>query len=153
MTSLLADIRPDSWNLPLFLHVLGAMVLFGAVAAAVGTLLLTPGGGGDPAGLRRFAFRTLLFVGLPAYIVMRIGAEWIYEKEFGDGDSDDDPAWIGIGYIIADLGLLLFVVALICAGIAVRKSKTGLARAAGIIGALLLVGMLVAVWAMGAKPD
>lgn len=150
MTSALASIRPDSWNFPLFLHVLGAMVLFGAVAAAVGTLL-TPGGGGDPAGLRRFAFRTLLFVGLPAYIVMRIGAEWIYDKEFGDGD--DDPGWIGIGYIVADLGLLLFVVALICAGIASRKSSAGLARAAAIIGALLLVGMLVAVWAMGAKPD
>jgi hypothetical protein len=150
MTSLLASIRPDSWNFPLFMHVLGAMVLFGAVAAAVGTLL-TPGGGGDPAGLRRFAFRVLLFVGLPAYIVMRIGAEWIYDKEFGD--VDDDPAWIGIGYIVADLGLLLFVVALICAGIAMRKSNAGLARAAAIIGALLLVGMLVAVWAMGAKPD
>ena len=60
--SVVALIRPDSWNFPLFLHVLGAMVLFGAVAAAVGTLL-TPGGGGDPAGLRRFAFRMLLFVG------------------------------------------------------------------------------------------
>ena len=150
MTSVLADIRPDSFNFPLFLHVLGAMVLFGAVVAAVATLL-TPGGGGDPAGLRRFAFRTLLFVGLPAYIVMRIGAEWIYDKEFGD--ADDDPGWIGIGYIVADLGLLLFVVALICSGIATRKSNAGLARAAAIIGALLLVGLLVAVWAMGAKPD
>jgi hypothetical protein len=125
-------------------------VLFGAVVAAVGTLL-TPGGGGDPAGLRRFAFRTLLFVGLPAYIVMRIGAEWIYDKEFGE--TDDDPGWIGIGFMVADLGLLLFVVAMICAGIASRRSSAGLAKAAGIIGALLLVGMLVAVWAMGAKPD
>ena len=150
MTSVLADIRPDSFNFPLFLHVLGAMVLFGAVAAAVGTLL-TPGGGGDPAGLRRFAFRTLLFVGLPAYIVMRIGAQWLYGK--GYDDLPEDPAWLEIGFIIADLGLLLFVVALICAGIATRKSNAGLARAAGIVGALLLVGMLVAVWAMGAKPD
>ena len=29
---MLALIRPDSWNLPLFLHVLGATVLFGTVA-------------------------------------------------------------------------------------------------------------------------
>ena len=29
---MLAVIRPDSWNLPLFLHVLGATVLFGATA-------------------------------------------------------------------------------------------------------------------------
>lgn len=150
MTSVLADIRPDSFNFPLFLHVLGAMVLFGAVVAAVGTLL-TPGGGGDPAGLRRFAFRTLLFVGLPAYVVMRIGAQWLYSK--GYDDLPEDPTWLEIGFMVADIGLLLFVVALICAGIASRKSSAGLARAAAIIGALVLVGMLVAVWAMGAKPD
>jgi hypothetical protein len=150
MTSVLADIRPDSFNFPLLLHVVGAAVLFGAVAATVGALL-TPGGGGDPAGLRRFAFRTLLFVGLPAYIVMRVGAQWLYGK--GYDDLPEDPAWLGIGFIVADLGLLLFVVALICAGIASRKSSAGLARAAAIIGAVLLVGMLVAVWAMGAKPD
>ena len=28
--SLLAAIRPDDWNIPLFVHVLGAMVLVGA---------------------------------------------------------------------------------------------------------------------------
>lgn len=150
MTSILADIRPDSFNFPLFLHVLGAMVLFGAVVAAVGTLL-TPGGGGDPAGLRRFAFRTLLFVGLPAYIVMRIGAEWLYAK--GYDDVEDEPAWLGIGYLVADLGLLVFVLALVLTGVASWKRHSGVGKAAGILGALLLVGMVVAVWAMGAKPD
>lgn len=149
MTSVLADIRPDSFNFPLFLHVFGAMILFGAVVAAVVTLL-TPGGG-DPAGLRRFAFRMLLFVGLPAYIVMRIGAQWLYSK--GYDDLPEDTTWLEIGFIVADIGLLLFVVALLCAGIASRKSSAGLARAAAIIGALVLVGMIVAVWAMGAKPD
>ena len=29
---MLALIRPDSWNFPLFLHILGATVLFGTVA-------------------------------------------------------------------------------------------------------------------------
>jgi hypothetical protein len=151
MTSLLASVRPDSWNFPLFLHVTGAAVLMGAVITAVSTLL-TPGGGGDPAGLRRFAFRTLLFVGLPAYIVMRIGAQWIYSKEHLD-DLEDDPAWIGIGFIVADLGLLLFLISLACAGVATWKSKDGLGKAAGAIGAIVLVGLIVAVWAMGAKPD
>jgi len=150
MTSLLADIRPDSWNFPLFVHVLGATLLVGAVATAV-LALLTPRGGGDPSGLRRFAFRTLLFVGLPSYIVMRVGGEWLYSKEFGD--SDDDPAWVGIGYITADIGAVLFLVALICAGIASSKSKERLGKASGIIVALALVGWLVAVWAMGAKPS
>jgi hypothetical protein len=30
MTSMLAAVRPDSWNFPLFVHVLGAMILVGA---------------------------------------------------------------------------------------------------------------------------
>ena len=150
MIGLLADIRPDSWNVPLFLHVLGAMLLVGAVIAAAGALL-TPAGGGDPAGLRRFAFRTLLLAALPSYILMRIGAEWLYSKEFGD--SDDDPAWIGIGYITADIGAILFLIALICAGIASARSKDRLGRVAGVLVAIALVGWLVAVWAMGAKPS
>ena len=32
---MLAMIRPDSWNLPLFLHVLGAIALFGGTLAVV----------------------------------------------------------------------------------------------------------------------
>jgi len=129
--------------------VLGAIVLVATVIAA-SVALLAPGVV-DPAGLRRFAFRSLLFVGLPAYIVMRIGAEWLYSKEFGD--SDDDPAWIGIGYITADIGAILFLIALICAGIASAKSKDRLGRVAGVVVAIALVGWLVAVWAMGAKPS
>ena len=41
MIDVLASIRPDSWNFPLFLHVLGAMVLVGAVTAAVVAQLWT----------------------------------------------------------------------------------------------------------------
>jgi hypothetical protein len=151
--NVLAAIRPDDFNVPLLLHVVGAMILVGAVTAAVGTLL-TPGGGGDPAGLRRFAFRVLLIVGIPAYIVMRIGAEWLYDKEFGDlPEGVDEPGWVGVGYITADLGLLVLLVATACAGFASRRSSAGLGKAAGILGAILLVGWVIAIWAMGAKPD
>jgi hypothetical protein len=152
--NVLAAIRPDDFNFPLLLHVAGAAILVGAVTAAAGTLVFTPGGGGDPAGLRRFAFRVLLFVGIPAYIVMRVGAQWIYDKEFGDlPDEVDDPGWIGIGYITADLGLLVLLIATACAGFATRRSSPGLAKAAGILSAILLVAWVIAVWAMGAKPD
>jgi hypothetical protein len=154
MIGLLASIRPDSWNFPLLLHVLGATLLVGAVTAAVGTLLLTPGGGGDPAGLRRFAFRVLLFVGLPAYVVMRIGAEWIRDKEYGDLPKGvDEPGWVGIGYITADLGLLVLLITVVCAWLAHRNSSERLGKIAGILGAVLLVAWVVAVWAMGAKPS
>lgn len=149
MTGLLAAIRPDSWNFPLFVHVLGAMLLVGAVTTAVVAQLTAAGSQSD--WLRRFSFRTLLLGAIPAYIVMRIGAEWMYSKEFGD--TDDEPAWIGIGYITADIGALVLLIATICAGIASRKSKSGLARASGIIAAIALVGWVVAIWAMGAKPN
>jgi len=142
--------RPDSWNFPLLLHVAGAAVLFGAVAASVVSTLVAdrvP----QPDFMRRVAFMSLLIVGLPAYIVMRIGAQWLYSKGFDE--LEEDPDWIGIGYIVADLGLLVFVLALALSGVAVWKRHSGLGKAAGILGALLLVAMVVAVWAMGAKPD
>lgn len=142
--------RPDSWNFPLLLHVAGAAVLFGSVAAAVVSTLVADRVA-QPDFMRRLAFRSLLIGGLPAYIVMRIGAEWLYSK--GYDDVEDEPTWLGIGYIVADLGLLVFVIALALAGVAVWKRHSGLGKAAGILGALLLVGMVVAVWAMGAKPD
>jgi hypothetical protein len=142
--------RPDSWNFPLLLHVAGAAVLFGTVlTAAVSTLVADRVA--QPDFMRRLAFRSLLIVGLPAYVVMRIGAEWLYSKGFDE--LPEDPDWIGIGYIVADVGLLVFVVALILAGIASRTRRSGLGKAAGVLGILLLVAMIVAVWAMGAKPD
>ena len=142
--------RPDSWNFPLLLHIVGAAVMFGAVASAVVSTLVADRVA-EPDFMRRLAFRSLLFVGLPAYIVMRIGAQWLYSKGFDD--LPEDPAWLSIGWIVADLGLVVFVIALILAGIASWKRKSGLGKAAGLLGALLLVAMVVAVWAMGAKPD
>ena len=147
MMGLLALSRPE---FPLFLHVFGAMLLVGAVTTAV-VAQLTAGGTSEPDRLRRFSFRTLLLAAIPAYIVMRIGAEWMYSKEFGD--TDDDPAWIGIGYITADIGALVLLIATICAGIASWKSKSGLAKATGIISAIALAARIVTSWAMGAKPD
>ena len=150
MTAVLASIRPDSWNFPLILHIFGAMLLIGAVTAAVVAQLTTPAVA-DPDRLRRFSFRTMLFVAIPSWFLMAIGAEWIYSKEFGD--SEDDPAWIGIGFITRELGGLLLLIATICAGIASRKSKSGLGKVSGIIAAIALAAWIVAVWAMGAKPD
>jgi hypothetical protein len=147
--SALSSIRPDSWNFPLLLHVLGAMVLVGA--AGLGSVAaLGSGGSAESPFLRRLAFRSFLIVALPAYVVMRIGAEWLYSKEFGD--SEDDPTWIGIGYITADAGALVLLVTLVLSGLAVWRGSTGLARAAGILSAVAVVAWLVSVWAMGGKP-
>jgi len=147
--SVLASVRPDSWNIPLFLHVLGAMVLVGSVATA--GVAAVSGTRSDEAAvaLRRFAFRALLIFALPAYLVMRVGAEWVRSKEFGDAE---EPGWIGVGYITADLGFVLLLIAIILGWLGTRRGSSGLTRAAGAIALLLTLAWLVAVWAMAGKP-
>jgi hypothetical protein len=151
----LAVVRPDSWNFPLLLHVLGAMVLVGATTAALAALLA--GWRRDAAPYTRFAFRTLLAVGLPAYVAMRAGAQWIYDKEGFSGN--DDPAWLRIGYTVADPGAVVFLATLILTGIGARRLRAGtaetstLTRIATVLAVIMLAAYVIAVWAMGAKPD
>ena len=66
MTGVIAAIRPDEWNFPLLVHVLGAMILVGAVLTAV-VAQLSADATGVPDRMRSVAFRTLLFVGIPAW--------------------------------------------------------------------------------------
>jgi len=150
----LAAIRPDDVNFPLFLHVFGAMLLVGtlfAVALATVIGLRRPD---DAAGLTRFSLRALLMGVLPAYILMRVGAQWT--EAAADYPDDFEPAWIGVGYITADAGAILILISIILSAIGLRKlrggSGVGLGRAVGILSIVLLVAYIVAVWAMTAKP-
>ena len=149
---MLAAIRPDDWNFPLLVHVLGAMVLFGALLTGVSALAFA---GGDGRQLR-LGYWTLVLVGLPSYLAMWGGGHWIYSKE-GLDESPIDSAWTTIGFIVADGGALLFVVGLILGGIGVRKLDAdggrGLLRATMVLSLVLLAGLVVAAWAMAAKPD
>lgn len=146
---MLAAIRPDSWNAALFLHVLGGMVLVGPLGAGA-VALLASSRHEHGARLRRFAFRSLLFAGLPAYIAMFVSGEWITSKEGLGGE--DDPAWFVIGIVGGDLTGLLLAVSIVLAGIASWKSNARLGRAAGVLSAFVLVACVVAVWAMTASP-
>jgi hypothetical protein len=152
MSTLLAVTRPTEWNFPLFVHVFGAMILVGGLLAAASLLAFARGN----ERLLRLGYWTLVAVALPGYIVMRIGAEWTYSKEKLD-DLPEDPTWIGIGYIVADLGALLVLIALILGGIGVRRLRsgkgTGLLKAAMVISLIVLAAAVVAVWAMSGKPD
>ena len=67
----------------------------------------------DRAAALRLAFRTLLIGAIPAYLVMRVGAEWVASKE---SLEDADFAWINIGYSVADGGLLVLIVMTVLAG-------------------------------------
>jgi hypothetical protein len=152
MSTLLAVSRPSDWNFPLFVHVLGAMILVGGLLTGASLLAFARG----DARLLRLGYWTLVLVALPGYIVMRIGAEWTYVEEGWD-DVEDEPAWIGIGYIIADIGALLTLIALILGGIGVRRLRDGrghgLLKAAMIVSLVVLAAAVVAVWAMSGKPD
>jgi len=150
----LASFHPTSWDVPLFLHVLGAMVLVGALLAALTAFALQWRPAVEfGATLRRFAFRSLLAAAVPAFFAMRIGAQWIYSKEFPSG-SGDDPTWVGIGFMVSDLGGLLLIAACVLAWRATKREATGgLARAATILTGIILALDLVAMWAMTTKPS
>jgi hypothetical protein len=157
--TVLAALRPDSWNFPLLLHVLGAMLLVGGLVTAAAFQLISgrPATSNDGVASARAAFRALLFVAFPAWILMRIGAEWIYSKEGWSGDND--PAWLGVGFLTADLGGILLLLSILMAGLGVRQlGRSGgvaspFARVATVLATVLLIAYLVAVWAMTAKPD
>ena len=150
---MLALLRTGDWEVPLFLHVLGAMLLVGGLFA-VGTALVAAWRAeeGDAAALTRFAYRTLFILVLPAFVAMRIGAQWVLEE----APFDEEDAWIGVGYLVSDFGGLLLVVSLILAGLGLRRAGDGRGRTAArvvtVVTLLLLAAYLVAIWAMTTKP-
>jgi hypothetical protein len=149
----LAAVRPDSWNFPLLLHVLGAMVLVALLATAA-VVLSVALRSDDRAAALRLAFRMLLIGAIPAYLVMRVSADWLASKE---NLEDADFAWINIGYMVADVGLLVLIAMTVLAGIASRRAKrgdtpSGLVRWANGLALLLIVAYAVALWAMTTKP-
>lgn len=153
MLSLVAAVRPHSWDLPLFVHVLGATVLVGGLLAGASSLAFARG----DAKLLRLGYWSLLAVSLPGWIVMRIGAQWIYTKEGWDKvPSKFVPRWIGIGYAMADLGGLILLVSLIIGGIGVYRIRSGkgsgLLKVTLVLAVVLLAAYLVAAWAMAGKP-
>jgi hypothetical protein len=141
--SVLAAIRPDDWNLALFVHILGAMLLVGALALVAAALASRD---------VRLGFRSLLYGVLPGWVVMRGAAEWIADKE-GLNDVDPVPSWVDIGYSIADPSLLLILIATVCSGLAAsRRRGDGLRVTALVLTGILLVASVVAIWAMSTKP-
>jgi cytochrome b561 len=151
---MLAIVRPDAWNFPLFVHIGGAMALVASLVLALYGIRIARTRGDQPAA--QFAFRVLWRFTLPAFIVMRLGGQWIAAKEKLE-NSDD--TWIGIGFTVSDLGLLLLIIGLVLTGLMARRAKAGTSvagagqlRAAGIVAGILVTAYLVAIWAMTTKP-
>ena len=148
---MVAVVRPDSWDFPLFLHVLGAMLLVGGLITGGLALALARG----ETRLLRLGYGSLLLVSLPGWILMRAGAQWIYDKEGFTGH--DDPTWVGIGFFTADIGGIVFLIALVLGGIGLYRLRrgrgVGFLRASMVLSLVLLVAYVVTIWAMGAKPS
>ena len=150
---MLALIRPDSWNLPLFLHVAGALALVATLILAGYSLRIARTRGDQPAA--QFAYRVLWRAALPSYIVMRVGAGLIESKE----DISGDPAWIGIGFIVSDMGFLFLLIGIVLTGLAAKRAKAGQSvagstglRVATVLTGVLVAAYVVAIWAMTTKP-
>ena len=149
---MLAAIRPDNVNFPLLVHVLGATVLVGGLTTAFIAQLFAwrreePGA----TAFTRLSFWALLLAALPGWIVMRVGAEWVYSRAGWD-QVDQEPDWLGIGYITAEPGLLLLLISLVLAGLSMRRGSGTLARIATVLTTVMLVAYVIAIWAMTAKP-
>jgi hypothetical protein len=151
----LAAIRPDEQSFALLLHLVGATVVFGALLASATSLALARG----DIRLLRLGYFSLLFVGLPGLILLRVAGEWLYRLQNWDKLSDQDrPAWLDIGFLVADGGGLLFLLALVLGGVGVHrlrdgKGGAGLLKVTMVIALVLVAAYVVAVWAMTGKPN
>ena len=145
---MLALVRPDSWDLPLFLHVLGAMLVFGATATLAIAGFAARRQDGREQLLARAIAGTFVLGVLPSWILMRVGAEWIRSKEFAGGA--DEPGWIGVGYIVSDATAVLLLVTGILAAISVRRGRVLLA--VPILATVCVLAYAVAWFAMSGKP-
>ena len=156
MPNVLAAIRPDDQSFALLLHLVGATVVFGALLTSATSLALARG----DTRLLRLGYFSLLLVGLPGLILLRLAGEWLYRLQNWDElpEQIDEPAWLGIGFVVADWGGLLFLLALVLGGVGVYrlgngKGGTALLKATMVIALILIVAYVVAVWAMTGKPN
>ena len=120
MSAVFAAVRADEQNFPLFVHVLGATILVGGLLTGASMLAFARG----DVKFLRLGYWTLLAVALPGLVLMRIGAQWIY-TETGLDDVEDEPTWIMIGGVTADIGGAVFVLSLIAGGVGVYRLREG----------------------------
>jgi hypothetical protein len=137
--------RPGSWNFPLFLHVLGAVILVGAVAAILALALSSQ----RWPWLRSITLRTMLAVVIPAWLLMRIAGQWEDSKSsIGDGQG-----WLDVGFIVADAGLLFLILTSVFAWIGARKpERRWPGTTVAVLSGIYLAALFVAMFAMSGKP-
>jgi hypothetical protein len=130
----------------LFVHVLGATMLFGATGA-VAVLGLAGRSRTDALPLARAAFRTLLLLALPAWVVTLVFGSWTKSKA-----DWPDLTWIELGFHVMDGGLLVLLATTAIAWRWQRRPETTWAATAiGALACLYLAALALAWWVMTAK--
>jgi hypothetical protein len=141
--SVLAMLRADRLDFPLFVHVLGAMILVGGLVAGAAAL--------------GYARGDVRFVRL-GYWSLRVGGGWIASREGWDDlpPGASKPTWLDTGTAIADVGAVVLLVALVAGGAGIYRLRHGrgaaLLKATLVLSLVLLAAYVVAVWAMAGKP-
>ena len=131
----------------LFLHILGAIVLFGATAASA-VLALAGRHREEQLPLARASFFTLLLLALPGWVLTLGFGYWTESK----GDFPEGLGWIDLGAGVADLGLFALLIALGANYVWMRRPSGGWpVTVLGIVTSVYLVALAVAWWAMSAK--
>jgi hypothetical protein len=79
-------------------------------------------------------------------ILMRLAGQWLYNLQHWDDlpDQIDEPAWLGIGFVVADWGGLLFLLSLALGGIGIYRLRQG-KNATGLLNATMLISLVLIV--------
>lgn len=136
--------RPE---LQLFLHVLGAITLFGAIAT-LGVLGLTAGRFAHQGLLARAALITTIAVGVPAWIVMLTFGSWTQSDEGLPGSV----GWIRGPSAVAFAGMVVLLASAALSYSWLRRPASGwLPSVLGLLAAGYMLALGVAWWMMTAK--
>ena len=130
-----------------FVHVLGALALFGGVLTVAIVSIAALRIPAHALLLRRIAFWTTLVLMLPAWLVMYFGGYWLLGHE---GLDHNTPGWTNAGARIADAGALLLILLLVLGWLGIKRPRLG-PWVAG-IGTLYVVALAVAWFFMSGKP-
>ena len=131
-----------------FVHVFGALALFGGVLAVA---ILSIAALRIPAHallLRRIAFWTTLVLIVPAWIIMYFGGYWLIGHE---GLDESTPGWAEAGIHLAEIAAALTIILLILGWLARRRPRLGPWLAG--VAVLYALALAVAWFFMSGKPD
>jgi hypothetical protein len=144
-----ASICGPTCGAPLYVHVLGATVLFGGALAV--TILAVAASWRPPEQallLRRLAFWATLVLLVPGWVAMRIGGQWVLNHEHLDKST---PGWANAGFVVSDGGAVLILLLLLFSWLSWKRPRLG-AIVAG-LGTIYVLALGVAWFAMSAKPS